>query len=57
MVKIQYLRKDINKYSYSNNKILSESNSTMNNTYFELERFDCLCIYKDIFGFNRKEEK
>ena len=45
------------KYLYPNNKLLCESNCTMNNTDFDLERVNCLCTYKDVFDFNRKEEE
>ena len=33
-------------YLYPNNKSLCESNCTMNNTDFDLERINCLCTYK-----------
>ena len=45
------------KYLYPNNKLLCESNCTMNNTDFELKRVNCLCKYKEIFNFYRKEEE
>ena len=45
------------KYLYPNNKLLCESNCTLNNTDFELERVNCLCTYKDVFDFNRTEEE
>ena len=41
---------------YPNNVSLCESNCTMNHTDFDLERIVCLCSYKEIFDFNRKEE-
>ena len=44
------------KYLYPNNVSLCESNCTINNTDFDLERIVCLCSYKEIFDFNRKEE-
>ena len=43
------------KYLYPYNKILCESNCTLNNTDFELERVNCLCAYKGDFDFYRKE--
>jgi len=45
------------KYLYPNNKLLCESNCTFNNTDFEHERVNCLCTYKDVFDFYRKEEE
>ena len=45
------------KYLYPNNKLLCESNCTLNNTDFELERVNCLCSYKNVFDFNRTEEE
>ena len=45
------------KYLYPNNKLLCESNCTMNNTDFELERVNCFCTYKNVFDFNRTEEE
>ena len=41
---------------YPNNVSLCESNCTMNHTDFDLERIVCLCSYKELFDFNRKEE-
>ena len=43
------------KYLYPYNKILCESNCTLNNTDFKLERVNCLCAYKGDFDFYRKE--
>ena len=45
------------KYLYPNNKLLCESNCTLNNTDFDLERVNCLCKYKEVFDFYRKEEE
>ena len=45
------------KYLYPYNKILCESNCTLNNTDFELERVNCLCAYKGDFDFYRKEDE
>ena len=44
------------KYLYPNNISLCESNCTMNNTDFDLERINCNCTYKEIFDFYRKDE-
>ena len=44
------------KYLYPN-KILCESNCTMNNTDFELERINCLCTFKNKFDLNRVERE
>ena len=41
---------------YPNNMSLCESNCTMNNTDFTLERINCLCTYKEVFDFYRKDE-
>ena len=49
--------KDRYKALYPNNKLLCESNCIFNNTDFELERVNSLCTYKDVFDFNRTEEK
>ena len=38
---------------YPNNISLCESNCTMNNTDFDLERINCMCTYKEIFDFYR----
>ena len=43
-------------YLYPNNISLCESNCTMKNTDFELERINCMCTYKEIFDFNRIDE-
>ena len=43
-------------YLYPNNISLCESNCTMKNTDFDLERINCMCTYKEIFDFNRKDE-
>ena len=43
-------------YLYPNNVSLCESNCTMKNTDFDLERINCMCTYKEIFDFNRKDE-
>ena len=51
------LYQDRYKYLYPNGKILCESNCTMNNTDFELERINCLCSYKNVFDFNRIEKE
>ena len=45
------------KYLYPNNKILCESNCTLNNTDFELGRVNCLCKYKNILDLNRTEKQ
>ena len=45
------------KYLYPYNKILCESNCTLKNTDFELERVNCLCAYKGEFDFYRKEDE
>ena len=50
------LYEDRYKYLYPNGKILCESNCTLNNTDFELERINCLCSYKNEFDFNRVEK-
>ena len=44
------------KYLYPNNISLCESNCTMNNTNFELERINCNCTYKETFDFYRIDE-
>lgn len=51
------LYEDRYKYLYPNNKLLCESNCTMNNTDFELERVTCLCSYKNGIDFNRIEKE
>ena len=51
------LYQDRYKYLYPNGKILCESNCTINNTNFELERVNCLCSYKKEFDFNRIEKE
>ena len=43
-------------YLYPNNVSLCESNCTMNNTDFELQRINCNCTYKEIFDFYRIDE-
>ena len=43
-------------YLYPNNKSLCESNCTMNNTDFNLERINCMCTYKEVFDFYRIDE-
>ena len=50
------LYEDRYKYLYPNGKIICESNCTLNNTDFELERINCLCSYKNEFDFNRVEK-
>ena len=45
------------KYLYPNNKILCESNCTLNNTDFELGRVNCLCPYKYILDLKRIEKQ
>ena len=45
------------KYLYPYNKILCESNCTLKNTDFELERVNCLCEYKGDFDFYRREDE
>ena len=45
------------KYLYPNNKILCESNCTLNNTDFELGRVNCKCTYKNILDLNRTEKQ
>ena len=44
------------KYLYPNNVSLCESNCTMKNTDFDLERINCMCTYKEVFDFNRVDE-
>ena len=51
------LYEDRYQYLYPNGKILCESNCTLNNTDFELERINCLCSYKNVFDFNRIEKE
>ena len=41
---------------YPNNISLCESNCTMNNTDYILERINCLCTYKEVFDFYRTDE-
>ena len=43
-------------YLYPNNISLCESNCTMKNTDFDLERINCMCTFKEIFDFNRIDE-
>ena len=43
-------------YLYPNNVSICESNCTMKNTDFDLERINCMCTYKEIFDFNRVDE-
>jgi len=43
-------------YLYPNNISLCESNCTINNTDFDLERINCNCTYKEIFDFYRIDE-
>ena len=42
---------------YPNNISLCESNCTMNNTDFDLERINCMCTYKEIFDFYRVDQE
>ena len=41
---------------YPNNISLCESNCTMNNTDYKLERINCMCTYKEVFDFYRTDE-
>ena len=43
-------------YLYPNNISLCESNCTINNTDFDLERINCNCTYKEVFDFYRIDE-
>ena len=43
-------------YLYPNNVSLCESNCTMKSTDYDLERINCMCTYKEIIDFNRKDE-
>ena len=43
-------------YLYPNNVSLCESNCTMKNTDFDLERINCMCTFKEVFDFNRIDE-
>ena len=44
------------KYLYPNNASLCESNCTMVNTDYDLERINCRCIYKEIIDFKRVDK-
>ena len=43
-------------YLYPNNVSLCESNCTMKNTDFDLQRINCMCTYKEIMDFKRIDE-
>ena len=43
-------------YLYPNNVSLCESNCTMKNTDFDLQRINCMCTYKEIIDFKRIDE-
>ena len=43
-------------YLYPNNVSLCESNCTMKNTDFDLQRINCMCTYKEIIDFKRLDE-
>ena len=44
------------KFLYPNNISLCESNCTMKNTDFELQRINCMCTYKQEFDLNRVDQ-
>ena len=43
-------------YLYPNNVSLCESNCTMKNTDFDLQRINCMCTYKEMIDFKRIDE-
>ena len=44
-------------FLYPNNVSLCESNCSMKNTDFDLQRINCMCSYKEVFDFNRIDEE